>query len=72
MAALRQIVEDTVDPVLLNARGKPHFNVKLYVLSASGSHAGVSLYGGDDVQFAVCTVNGPELVRCESLLDGPM
>ena len=36
MAALRQIVEDTVDPALLNARGGRDFNVKLYVVSAAG------------------------------------
>jgi N4-(beta-N-acetylglucosaminyl)-L-asparaginase len=72
MAALRQIVEDTVDPALLNERGAPHFNVKLYILSASGAAAGVSLYGGPDVQFAVCTQNGAELLPCEPLLAGAM
>ncbi len=70
MAALRQIVDDTVDPSLLNTRGAPGFNVKLYILSSSGAYAGVSIYGGPDVQFAVCTAQGPALVPCDPLLDG--
>jgi len=67
--ALRQICADTVDPALLNARGTPSFYVKLYVVNAAGDCAGVALYAGEDVQFAVCTENGGELRRCEPLLD---
>lgn len=70
MAALRQIKEDACSPALLNDRGEPNFNVKLYVLSATGEFAGASLYGGSDVQFAVCTENGPALLPCEALLAG--
>lgn len=70
--ALRQIVASTVAPSLLNARGRPNFNVKFYVLSARGEPAGVALYGGDDVEFAICTGNGGERRRCEALLEGPM
>jgi len=48
-------------------------NVKLYVVSAvvsaDGECAGVTLYGGEDVAFAVCTENGAELRPCEALLD---
>jgi N4-(beta-N-acetylglucosaminyl)-L-asparaginase len=72
MAALREIRDATVDPELLNARGNPNFNVKFYIVNAAGAHAGVALYGGGDVRFAVCTKNGPELRPCESLLDEPM
>ena len=67
MAALREIAARTTDRRLLNARGQPNFNVKLYVLAANGEHASVALHGGDGVQFAVCTENGAELRRCESL-----
>ena len=67
MAALRDIVTSTVDPRLLNARGRPNFNVKLYIVAASGEYAGVALHGGDGVRFAVCTEHGAELRRCESL-----
>ena len=69
MAALRQIVDDTVNPALLNARGYPNFNVKFYVIDAAGDCAGVALYGGDAVRFAVCTENGAELRVCEALID---
>jgi N4-(beta-N-acetylglucosaminyl)-L-asparaginase len=72
MAALRQIVDDTVRPSLLNARGRPNFNVKFYVVNAAGEWAGVALYGGDAVRYAVCTENGAELRVCDALLDGEM
>ena len=69
MAALRQIVDDTISPALLNARGYPNFNVKFYVLNAAGECAGVALYGGDAVRYAVCTEHGAELRACEALID---
>jgi N4-(beta-N-acetylglucosaminyl)-L-asparaginase len=72
MAALRQIKDDTIDPALLNARGAPNFNVKFYALNAAGQCAGVALYGGDEVRYAVCTENGAELRACDALLDGEM
>src|SRR5262245_18318558 len=69
MAALREIRAATVDASLRNARGLPAFNVKLYALNAKGECAGVALYGGDDVLYAVCTEKGAELRRCEALID---
>jgi N4-(beta-N-acetylglucosaminyl)-L-asparaginase len=69
MAALRDIVASTIDRRLLNARGRPNFNVKLYIVAASGAYAGVALHGGDAVRFAVCTENGAELRPCESLFN---
>src|SRR5262249_32248569 len=36
MVALRQIVDDTVEPTLLNDRGVPNFNVKFYVVDSNG------------------------------------
>ena len=72
MAALRQILADTVDPQLLNERGEPNFNVKFYVLDADGRHAGVALYGGDRVRYAACSEHGAELLTCEALLEGRM
>jgi N4-(beta-N-acetylglucosaminyl)-L-asparaginase len=70
MAALRQILDDTIDPRLLNGHGRPNFNVKFYVVNAAGELAGVALYGGDAVRYAVCTENGAELRVCEGLLEG--
>ncbi len=72
MTALRRIKEDTTDPALLNERGEPNFNVKFYVLSATGQFSGLGLYGGSDVQFAVCTEHGAELRICDALLSGSM
>jgi N4-(beta-N-acetylglucosaminyl)-L-asparaginase len=69
LAALREIKDAIVDPSLLNARGLPNFNVKLYVVNAAGDHAGVALYGGDAVRYAVCGENGAELLPCEALID---
>ncbi len=70
MAALRQILDDTIDPRLLNGQGSPNFNVKFYIVNAAGEFAGVALYGGDAVRYAVCTENGAELRVCEALLEG--
>ncbi len=72
IAALRRIKEETIDPSLLNDRGEPNFNVKFYVLAATGQFSGVALYGGADVQFAVCTEHGAELRTCDALLSGSM
>jgi N4-(beta-N-acetylglucosaminyl)-L-asparaginase len=70
MAALRQILDDTIDQRQLNGHGSPNFNVKFYVVNAAGEFAGVALYGGDAVRYAVCTENGAELRVCEALLEG--
>ena len=69
IAALRDIRTATVDPSLLNSRGLPNFNVKLYAANAAGEAASGALYGGDDVSYAVCTEHGAELRRCEALID---
>lgn len=69
IGALRQIVDDTIAPGLLNARGYPNFNVKFYVVNARGECAGAALYGGDAVRYAVCTEHGAELRVCEAVID---
>ena len=68
MEALRRIRANTVEKRLLNAKGNPDFNVTFYVLDRAGRFAGLSLYGGKDRTFAVCTENGPQTLPCESLL----
>jgi N4-(beta-N-acetylglucosaminyl)-L-asparaginase len=72
IGALRQIVDDTIAPALLNARGYPNFNVKFYVVNAAGECAGAALYGGDAVRYAVCTEHGAELRVCDAVLDGTL
>ena len=55
-----------------NARRAPNFNVKFYIVNAAGEYAGVALYGGEAVRYAVCTGNGAELRVCDALLDGTL
>jgi N4-(beta-N-acetylglucosaminyl)-L-asparaginase len=66
MGALRRIVEQTVDPRLLDADGNPRFNVNFYVLARDGTHAGVALRGGG--RYAVCDEAGPRHEPIEGLL----
>jgi N4-(beta-N-acetylglucosaminyl)-L-asparaginase len=66
--ALRRIATNTVDPALLNSRGRPNFNVNFYALHASGACAGVSMY--PEGRFAVCTEHGAQTLPCEPLFDG--
>jgi N4-(beta-N-acetylglucosaminyl)-L-asparaginase len=67
---LKRIQANTVEKRLLNSRGLPNFNVNFYALTARGEYAGVSLYGGKTLRFAVCTENGAEQVAFDVLLPG--
>jgi N4-(beta-N-acetylglucosaminyl)-L-asparaginase len=58
MEALRRIRDNTVEPRLLDDKGRPNFNVNFYIVNARGEFAGVSLKPN---KFAVCTENGPEI-----------
>ena len=53
MAALRRIKSNTIEKRLLNSRGEPNFNINFYVLNKKGEHAGVTMYGGQDVTVLV-------------------
>jgi len=68
--ALRRIKAGTIEKRLLNGKGNPNFGVKFYVLNAKGEHAGVSMYGGTDVGYAVCTDSGPQTLPMEAFLAG--
>jgi N4-(beta-N-acetylglucosaminyl)-L-asparaginase len=72
MEALKRIKGNTVEKRLLLPNGEPNFNVNFYMLSATGEYAGVTMYGGKDVQYAVCTENGPKLLPMEPLLSGTL
>ena len=61
---------NTVEKRLRNPRGRPNFDLKFYVLSKTGQHAGVALYGGKDVSYAVCDAAGPRTVPMDFLLEG--
>jgi len=68
--ALKRIKASTVEKRLLNSRGEPNFNVTFYMLNAKGEYAGVSMYGGKDITFAVCTEQGPHTQPCDPFLSG--
>jgi N4-(beta-N-acetylglucosaminyl)-L-asparaginase len=68
LEALRRIRANTVEKRLLNSKGNPDFNVTFYALDRAGRYAGVSLYGGANRSFAVCTENGPQTLPCDFLL----
>jgi N4-(beta-N-acetylglucosaminyl)-L-asparaginase len=68
MEALKRIVARTGEKRLLDAKGRPNFNVKYYILNVAGEYAGVSLFGGANTRFAVCTDKGAESPLCETLL----
>jgi N4-(beta-N-acetylglucosaminyl)-L-asparaginase len=73
MEALRRVRQATVEKRLLDANGRPRFQLTFYVLSKQGEFAGVAMWGAEDGQpqrFAVCTENGPELLPCEPLFEG--
>src|SRR4029453_4287011 len=70
MEALKRIKANTVEKRLLKPNGEPNFNVSFYVLSAAGEYAGVTMYTGKDVKYAVCTENGATVIPMEPLLSG--
>ena len=68
MAALKRIRANTVEKRLLNSKGLPNFSVKFYVVNRKGEYAGLSLYGGKQQTYAVCTENGPATIPCDALI----
>ena len=70
MTALRRIKSNTIEKRLLNPRGEPNFNISFYVLNKKGDHAGVAMYGGQDMTYSYCDQNGPKTIPLEPLLQG--
>jgi N4-(beta-N-acetylglucosaminyl)-L-asparaginase len=70
MAALRRIKSNTIEKRLLNQRGEPNFNISFYVLNKKGEHAGVAMYGGQNMTYSYCDENGPKTIPLEPLLQG--
>jgi N4-(beta-N-acetylglucosaminyl)-L-asparaginase len=68
--ALKRIKANTIETRLRKANGDPNFNISFYVLSATGEYAGVSMYGGRSVNYAVCTEQGAKTLPMEPLLPG--
>ena len=71
ITALKRIRTNTIEKRLLNDRGEPNFSINFYMLTKSGEHAGVAMYGGgDNSTYAYCDENGPRTVALEPLLQG--
>ncbi|WP_291985957.1 N(4)-(beta-N-acetylglucosaminyl)-L-asparaginase [Luteitalea sp.] len=69
MEALRRVRANTIEKRLLDPKGtgNPRFGLNFYVVNKAGEFAGVSMYESD---YAVCTENGPEIRKTESLIAG--
>jgi N4-(beta-N-acetylglucosaminyl)-L-asparaginase len=65
---LKRIKNNTIEKRLLNSRGLPNFGISFYILNAKGEYAGVTMYEGGS--FAICNENGPQTLKCDSLLQG--
>ena len=61
---------NTVEKRLLNGRGLPAFNLRLFVLNAKGDHAGVAMYASGETTYAVCDDRGSRSLPLEGLLSG--
>ena len=70
MEAIRRIRAQTIEKRLLNERGEPNFGITFYCVNVKGEYAGVTLRqnAAGTANYAVCTENGPQLVRLEPLL----
>ena len=64
MAMLRRIAEKT-RPDQKDDRGRPSFNLWLYLLAKDGSHAGVTMWGPKE--FAIADERGARLEACTAL-----
>ena len=69
MEALRRVKANTIEKRLLDPKGNgnPKFGLNFYVVNKAGEFAGVSMY---ESTYAVCTENGPETRKTESLIAG--
>lgn len=64
LAALKRVAANTVEPRLLNERGRPNFGLNFYILDKQGRHAGVAFAPSN---YAVCDGNGPRTENSEPL-----
>jgi N4-(beta-N-acetylglucosaminyl)-L-asparaginase len=69
LEVLRRVARHTTEPWLLDPRGLPNFNLKLYLLAKDGRHAGVSLRGPG--HFAITDASGTRLEECIPLFQEP-
>jgi N4-(beta-N-acetylglucosaminyl)-L-asparaginase len=70
MDGLKRIKINTIEKRLLKENGDPNFNIAFYIINARGEHAGVAMFGGKNMNYALCTENGAQTIPCEPLLAG--
>ena len=66
----RRRIRQNLTKRLQKANGEPNFSINFYILNAKGEHAGVSMYGGEHINYAMCSEHGPQTLPCEPLLEG--
>ncbi len=67
LEVLRRVVEHTTEPRLMREDGTPDFNLKFYLLSKNGEHAGVAMHS--PAQYAITDKRGTRLEDCVTLFD---
>lgn len=65
LAVAKRIADRTREKRLLDASGRPNFNVSLYALRKDGAYGGASLHPGGSL--AVCTAHGSRVIPCTPL-----
>jgi len=66
LEACKRVVRLTKVKRLLDAKGRPDFQVQFYATNKAGQFGGAALYAD---KFAVCDANGPRLADMASLFD---
>lgn len=62
LEVLKRVAAHTKDKRLLDAKGRPNFGLKFYLLNKKGEYAGVSMWG--PTKFAVTDKKGTRLEAC--------
>ena len=70
MAALKRALEMTKEKRLLDAKGRPLYQLKFYALRKDGVYGAAVMWSDYGGQFAVCDENGPRLEDCAYLFEG--
>lgn len=66
LEVLRRVARHTV-PRLKDDKGRPTFNLTMYLLGKDGAHAGVAMRS--KTKFTVCDAQGPRLEECVALYE---
>jgi hypothetical protein len=69
LAVLKKIVDKTKIKRLLDAKGRPLFDVTMYALRKDGAYGSASIHEGAGKKFAVHDGKGNRLVDCAFLYE---